>query len=146
MKDDTLVISLPSIGNVSQLALDSIISTSSTLPDQQEDNARIRLIGYLDTNHIIPRVGNEVFHRKAQQDNGEATEMMQLCVGLEVYRSPANKITFVQQRSVNHPSQSLSSCLSRSHPSRMCIHVSIMHTYTHIQSSSLTWAWTILRF
>ena len=94
IKGDTLVIALPSMGNVSQLALDSLISSSMTLPDQHEENARIRRIGYLDSAHIIPVLGHECFNRNMQDDASD------ICVGLELYRSPAHKITLCQQRSV----------------------------------------------
>lgn len=75
----TLVLPALSIGNVGQLAVDLLISSTGT-----------EKIGYLDDPNILPGVGNDAFGPIPHGD---------LALPLEVYDSASNKLTFVQQRS-----------------------------------------------
>ncbi|CAO2815120.1 unnamed protein product [Amaranthus hypochondriacus] len=76
----TLVLPALSVGNVGQLAVDLLVASSKGA----------ERIGYLDDPYILPCVGNDPFGPLPQ---GE------LALPLEVYDSPSNELTFVQQRS-----------------------------------------------
>ncbi|GAB2267285.1 hypothetical protein Dimus_002270 [Dionaea muscipula] len=75
----TLVLPALSIGNVGQLALDLLIS--STGADR---------IGFLDDPHVLPCVGNDAYGPLPQGT---------LALPLEVYDSVSSSLTFIQQRS-----------------------------------------------
>ncbi|XP_019107579.1 uncharacterized protein LOC104904427 isoform X2 [Beta vulgaris subsp. vulgaris] len=68
-----------SIGNVGQLAVDLLISST-----------RAEKIGYLDDPNVLPCVGNDAFGPLPQGD---------LALPIEVYELASNKMTLVQQRS-----------------------------------------------
>ncbi|GAB2224837.1 hypothetical protein Drorol1_Dr00005614 [Drosera rotundifolia] len=75
----TLVLPALSIGNVAQLALDLLIS--STGADR---------VGYLDDPHVLPCVGNDAYGPLPQGT---------LALPLEVYDLVSSNLTFIQQRS-----------------------------------------------
>ncbi|KAF4366888.1 hypothetical protein F8388_013953 [Cannabis sativa] len=75
----TLIMPALSIGNVGQLAMDLLVSTMK--PER---------VGYLDTPFVLPCVGNDAYVPVPQG---------QLALPLEVYESPANGVTLIQQRS-----------------------------------------------
>ncbi|KAK2978371.1 hypothetical protein RJ640_016473 [Escallonia rubra] len=75
----TLVLPALSIGNVGQLAVDLLIS--STRADR---------IGYFDDPNILPCVGNDAYWPAPRGH---------LALPLEAYDSPSNALTIVQQRS-----------------------------------------------
>ncbi|XP_062178103.1 uncharacterized protein LOC133882889 [Alnus glutinosa] len=75
----TLVLPALSIGNVGQLAVDLIVSST-----------RAERIGYLDDPHVLPCVGNDAF---GQLPQGE------LALPLEAYDSLPIGLTLLQQRS-----------------------------------------------
>ncbi|KAJ8747646.1 hypothetical protein K2173_012822 [Erythroxylum novogranatense] len=68
-----------SIGNVGQLAVDLLVSTT-----------RAERIGYLDDPYILPCVGNDAYG---------LTPTGELTLPLEAYQSTAKSLIFVQQRS-----------------------------------------------
>lgn len=75
----TLIVPALSIGNVGQLAVDLLISST-----------RAQRIGFLDDPNVLPCVGNDAYGPVPQ---GE------LALPLEAYESAANRLSFVQQRS-----------------------------------------------
>lgn len=75
----TLLVPALSIGNVGQLAVDLLISST-----------RAERIGYFDDPNILPCVGNDAYYPTPQ---GE------LALPLEAYDSSSNALTLVQQRS-----------------------------------------------
>lgn len=75
----TLLLPALSIGNVGQLAVDLLVSST-----------RAERIGYLDDPYILPCVGNNAYGPIPCGD---------LALPLEAYDSPANALTLVQQRS-----------------------------------------------
>ncbi|XP_021738530.1 proteasome assembly chaperone 2-like [Chenopodium quinoa] len=75
----TLILPSLSIGNVGQLAVDLLISSTGS-----------EKIGYLDDPNILPCVGNDAFGPLPHGD---------LALPLEVYDSVSSKLTYVQQRS-----------------------------------------------
>ncbi|KDP46193.1 hypothetical protein JCGZ_10033 [Jatropha curcas] len=75
----TLIMPALSIGNVGQLALDLLVSST-----------KAQRIGHLDDPYVLPCVGNDAY---GPIPCGE------LALPLEAYDSPANAITLVQQRS-----------------------------------------------
>ncbi|XP_020395833.1 proteasome assembly chaperone 2-like [Zea mays] len=68
-----------SIGNVGQLAVDLLISSS-----------RARWVAYLDESSVLPCAGNDAFGPDAVGD---------LALALEAYESTSHKLAFIQQRS-----------------------------------------------
>ncbi|XP_078430548.1 clast3-like protein [Wolffia australiana] len=77
--NSTLVLPALSIGNVGQLAVDLLVSSTGA-----------ERVAYLDDPSILPCVGNNAYRLSPA---GE------LALPLEAYDSPSNKLTFVQQRS-----------------------------------------------
>ncbi|PON53036.1 Proteasome assembly chaperone, partial [Trema orientale] len=75
----TLILPALSIGNVGQLAMDLLVSTM-----------KAERVGYLDSPFVLPCVGNDAY---GPVPHGE------LALPLEVYDSPTNGLTFLQQRS-----------------------------------------------
>ncbi|KAJ4962566.1 hypothetical protein NE237_022505 [Protea cynaroides] len=75
----TLILPALSIGNVGQLAVDLLVS--STRADK---------IGYLDDPLVLPCVGNDAY---------EPVPRGLLALPLEAYDSPSNALTLIQQRS-----------------------------------------------
>ncbi|KAI4298397.1 hypothetical protein L6164_031963 [Bauhinia variegata] len=75
----TLILPALSIGNVGQLAVDLLVSST-----------RAERVGYLDDPYILPCVGNDAYGPVPQ---GE------LALPLEAYDSSSNALTIVQQRS-----------------------------------------------
>lgn len=75
----TLIVPALSIGNVGQLAVDLLISST-----------RAQRIGFLDDPNVLPCVGNDAYGPVPQ---GE------LALPLEAYESAANRLSLVQQRS-----------------------------------------------
>ncbi|KAJ4836048.1 hypothetical protein Tsubulata_008947 [Turnera subulata] len=75
----TLILPALSIGNVGQLAVDLLVSST-----------RAERIGYLDEPNILPCVGNDAYG---------PVPCGHLALPLEAYDSPANTLTLVQQRS-----------------------------------------------
>ncbi|CAI0406758.1 unnamed protein product [Linum tenue] len=75
----TLILPALSIGNVGQLAVDLLVSST-----------RAERIGYLDDPYTLPCVGNDAYGPIPSGD---------LALPLEAYQSPANAMTLVQQRS-----------------------------------------------
>ncbi|WOG84666.1 hypothetical protein DCAR_0103850 [Daucus carota subsp. sativus] len=75
----TLVLPALSIGNVGQLGVDLLISST-----------RAQRIGYLDDPNVLPCVGNDAYTPSLKP---------QLALSLEAYDSSSNSLTFVQQRS-----------------------------------------------
>ncbi|XP_062092525.1 uncharacterized protein LOC133798285 isoform X3 [Humulus lupulus] len=75
----TLILPALSIGNVGQLAMDLLVSTM-----------KAERVGYLDTPFVLPCVGNDAYGPVPQG---------QLALPLEVYDSPSNGVTLLQQRS-----------------------------------------------
>ncbi|KAL7002739.1 hypothetical protein U1Q18_003895 [Sarracenia purpurea var. burkii] len=75
----TLILPALSIGNVGQLAVDLLISST-----------RAGRIGYLDDPNILPCVGNDAYWPTPQGD---------LALPLEAYDSSSNLLTLIQQRS-----------------------------------------------
>ncbi|KAM7470724.1 hypothetical protein LguiA_008907 [Lonicera macranthoides] len=75
----TLLLPALSIGNVGQLAVDLLISST-----------RAERVGYFDEPNILPCVGNDAYWPTPQGD---------LALPLEAYESSANAMTLVQQRS-----------------------------------------------
>ncbi|PIA55554.1 hypothetical protein AQUCO_00700094v1 [Aquilegia coerulea] len=75
----TLILPALSIGNVGQLAIDLLVSSS-----------RAERIGYLDDSSVLPCVGNDAY---APVPQGV------LALPLEAYESLSNALTLVQQRS-----------------------------------------------
>uniref|UniRef100_A0A0D3FPH8 Proteasome assembly chaperone 2 n=1 Tax=Oryza barthii TaxID=65489 RepID=A0A0D3FPH8_9ORYZ len=68
-----------SIGNVGQLAVDLLVSSS-----------RARRVAYLDEPSVLPCAGNDAFGPDAVGD---------LALALEAYESPSHRLAFIQQRS-----------------------------------------------
>lgn len=77
-----IVVPTPSVGNVSQLAIDLIIST-----------LKLPKIGYLYDDSMLPMVGNDPFAEKT------STQSCNLVTGCEVYGSQEHKLVVVQLRS-----------------------------------------------
>ncbi|XP_052180539.1 uncharacterized protein LOC127793825 isoform X2 [Diospyros lotus] len=75
----TLILPALSIGNVGQLAVDLLISST-----------RAERIGYLDDPNVLSCVGNDAYW---------PTPQGQLVLPLEAYASSSNSVTLVQQRS-----------------------------------------------
>lgn len=75
----TLILPALSIGNVGQLAVDLLISST-----------RAERIGYLDDPNVLPCVGNDAYRPTPQGD---------LALPLEAYDSPSSALSFFQQRS-----------------------------------------------
>ncbi|GFY95661.1 clast3-like protein [Actinidia rufa] len=75
----TLILPALSIGNVGQLAVDVLISST-----------RGERIGYLDDPNVLPCVGNDAYRSTPQGD---------LTLPLEAYASSSNSLTLIQQRS-----------------------------------------------
>ncbi|GMH02732.1 hypothetical protein Nepgr_004571 [Nepenthes gracilis] len=75
----TLILPALSTGNVGQLAVDLLISST-----------RAERVGYLDDPYVLPCVGNDAY--------GPLPEGT-LSLPLEVYESALNRVSFVQQRS-----------------------------------------------
>ncbi|KAK4258704.1 hypothetical protein QN277_005125 [Acacia crassicarpa] len=75
----TLILPALSIGNVGQLAADLLVSSLGS-----------ERVGYLDDPHVLPCVGNAAYGPVPQ---GE------VALPLEVYDSPSNALTVIQQRS-----------------------------------------------
>ncbi|XP_012573204.1 uncharacterized protein [Cicer arietinum] len=75
----TLILPAVSIGNVGQLTADLFVSSM--------DSERV---GYLDNPYVLPCVGNDAYGPLPQGD---------LALPLEVYDSPSNALTIIQQRS-----------------------------------------------
>uniref|UniRef100_A0A5B7BBR8 Proteasome assembly chaperone 2 n=1 Tax=Davidia involucrata TaxID=16924 RepID=A0A5B7BBR8_DAVIN len=75
----TLILPALSIGNVGQLAVDLLISST-----------RAERIGYLDDPNVLPCVGNDAYLPLPQGN---------LALPLEVFDSSSNALTLVQQRS-----------------------------------------------
>ncbi|KAF5751135.1 proteasome assembly chaperone 2 [Tripterygium wilfordii] len=75
----TLLLPALSIGNVGQLAVDLLVSSS-----------RAERVGFLDDPNILPCVGNDAY---GPIPCGE------LALPLEAYESPSNALTLIQQRS-----------------------------------------------
>ncbi|XP_059647735.1 uncharacterized protein LOC132294031 [Cornus florida] len=75
----SLILPALSIGNVGQLAVDLLISST-----------RAERIGFLDDPNVLPCVGNDAYC---------PTPLGHLVLPLEAYDSPSNALTLVQQRS-----------------------------------------------
>ncbi|CAN1133584.1 Proteasome assembly chaperone 2 [Linum perenne] len=75
----TLILPALSIGNVGQLAVDLLVSSTGA-----------ERIGYLDDPYTLPCVGNDAYGPSPSGD---------LALALEAYQSPANAMALVQQRS-----------------------------------------------
>lgn len=75
----TLILPALSIGNVGQLAVDLLVSST-----------RAERIGYLDDPYILPCVGNDAYG---------PTPCGELALPLEAYDSRNNGVALVQQRS-----------------------------------------------
>ncbi|EEC76242.1 hypothetical protein OsI_13667 [Oryza sativa Indica Group] len=75
----TLLMPALSIGNVGQLAVDLLVSSSSA-----------RRVAYLDEPSVLPCAGNDAFGPDAVGD---------LALALEAYESPSHRLAFIQQRS-----------------------------------------------
>ncbi|XP_028765840.1 proteasome assembly chaperone 2 [Neltuma alba] len=75
----TLILPSLSIGNVGQLAADLLVSSLGS-----------ERVGYLDDPYVLPCVGNDAYGPVPQGD---------LALSLEVYDSPPNALTIIQQRS-----------------------------------------------
>ncbi|CAJ1933411.1 unnamed protein product [Sphenostylis stenocarpa] len=75
----TLILPALSIGNVGQLVADLLISSMSS-----------ERVGYLDDPNVLPCVGNDAYGPFPLGD---------LALPLEVYDSPSNALTIIQQRS-----------------------------------------------
>jgi proteasome assembly chaperone 2 len=75
----TLILPALSIGNVGQLAVDLLVSST-----------KAERIGYLDDPHVLPCVGNDAYLPSPPGD---------LALPLEAYDSTSNLLTLIQQRS-----------------------------------------------
>lgn len=75
----TLLLPALSIGNVGQLAIDLLISSSQA-----------KRVAFLDEPSVLPCVGNDAYGPIPEGD---------LALPLEAYESPQHSLTFVQQRS-----------------------------------------------
>ncbi|WCJ33826.1 Proteasome assembly chaperone 2 [Euphorbia peplus] len=75
----TLILPALSIGNVGQLGVDLLVSST-----------KAERIGYLDDPYVLPSVGNDAYGPLPSGD---------LVLPLEAYDSPANSLSLVQQRS-----------------------------------------------
>ncbi|KAI8554375.1 hypothetical protein RHMOL_Rhmol05G0093900 [Rhododendron molle] len=75
----TLILPGVSIGNVGQLAVDLLVSSTGA-----------ERIGYLDDPNVLPCVGNDAYLPSPQGD---------LALPLEAYDSTSNSLTLIQQRS-----------------------------------------------
>lgn len=74
----TLILPALSIGNVGQLAVDLLVSSS-----------RADRIGYLDDPYVLPCVGNDAYGPEPRGD---------LAVALEVFEDSENNLSIIQQR------------------------------------------------
>jgi len=77
-RDNALLLPALTLGNVGQLAIDLLVSTTSATR-----------VGFIEDAHVIPVAGNDTF----SFDQGK------LSTSIEVFQLPHKRITFVQQRS-----------------------------------------------
>lgn len=75
---DCLVIAVPSTGQVSQLALDLMVSSATT--NSAAAAPRVQLLGWLDSENHVAMVGTEQFDRRP-----DGRPRPQLCLPLELY-------------------------------------------------------------
>ncbi|CAN0107813.1 unnamed protein product, partial [Discosporangium mesarthrocarpum] len=76
-----------STGNVGQLAVDLFLSTGWAAP--ADSPCSLKRVGYLETEHVAPAVGYEVFY---------PGQPPQLCLNLELHRFDGRPVTLLQQR------------------------------------------------
>ena len=128
LQDKTLLLSIPSVGNVGQLAADFLITN---IPNTKK-------IGYIDTPHVLPVVGNDAFKHNGGNVNigAEVYEMTDYSTILLHIRSPIqNMKTF---------SKSFVQWVVKEKFSKMCILASANASYrmdnllSDIQQHSIT--------
>ena len=98
------LISIPSIGNVGQLAMDYLIAgLSSNHSNQSAKYSRMEKLGYLETGFLLPLVGNDPYHHPHHSSIGKvhsALEVYSLQFQSENNELIGPNIIFIHCRSI----------------------------------------------
>lgn len=93
----TVWISVPSVGNVGQLAMDALIATvnnntATTTDDDGDDDSRIDRVGFMESDLVLSMIGNDPFSFNASTGDGSGGGDVHVAVeGVCVCRNNINQ-------------------------------------------------------